>query len=95
MEHLGATLTGIITRKISERGFGFIEMEDGTNYFFHVSDLHEGFDFEALCEGFLVDFEVKRLPTEDGKAGAAQNVRGHVEVVEVTEEEPTETGVEE
>lgn len=73
----GVLLTGTINRKIAERGFGFIEAPDGANYFFHLTDLQDGLDFYEISEGLEVDFEIKRLPSPDGKAGAAQNVRRH------------------
>ena len=75
--HSGVLLTGIITRKITDRGYGFIEVPDGTNFFFHLTDLQRELDFYEVQEGLNVDFEVKRQPGADGKAGAAQNVRRH------------------
>jgi cold shock CspA family protein len=73
---VGTVQIGMVTRKISDRGFGFIESADGRNYFFHLSDLLPGLDFDEVQEGLKVAFEVKRLPNED-RAGAAQNVRRH------------------
>lgn len=78
--HGGPALSGIIKRKIADRGFGFIECEDGQSYFFHLSDLVGGFYFDEVMEGMSVSFEVKRQPSED-KAGAAQSVRRRVPVV--------------
>ena len=75
-----ASLNGIIKRKIADRGFGFIETEDGQSYFFHLSDLIGGFYFDEVMEGMAVSFEVKRQPTEE-KAGAAQSVRRRVPVL--------------
>ena len=71
---MGASLAGMVTRKFSERGFGFIETGDGKNYFFHLTDLTTGLDFDEVQEGLRVDFEIKKLPSDD-RAGAAQNVR--------------------
>lgn len=71
---VGGVLAGFITRKIAERGFGFIEAEGGAHYFFHLTDLSDGLDFYDIEEGMRVEFEVKRLPCLD-KAGAAQNLR--------------------
>lgn len=73
---VGVLLTGLITRRFAERGFGFIEGSDGRNYFFHFTDLQPGLEFDEVQEGLRVDFEVKKEPRED-KAGAAQNVRRH------------------
>lgn len=74
------SLNGIIKRKIADRGFGFIETEDGQSYFFHLSDLIGGFYFDEVMEGMAVSFEVKRQPTEE-KAGAAQGVHRRVPIV--------------
>lgn len=70
------TLTGVVRKKVPERGFGFIRAGDGNDYFFHFTDLTNGTHFEDLSEDMQLDFEVKREP-EFGKAGAAQNVRYH------------------
>lgn len=78
--HVAPALNGIIKRKIADRGFGFIETEDGQSYFFHLSDLVGGFYFDEVMEGMSVSFEVKRQPTDE-KAGAAQGVRRRVPVV--------------
>ncbi len=68
------TLTGLITKKVADRGFGFIQAPDGRDYFFHLTDLETGLDFNEIQEGLQVGFEVKREPSYD-KAGAAQRVR--------------------
>lgn len=70
---VGATLSGRIKAKRPERGFGFIEGEDGWDYFFHLTDLVD-LDFEDAIDGLAVLFEVKKPPVEE-KAGAASNVR--------------------
>lgn len=70
----GGMLGGEIKNKISDRGFGFIQATDGKDYFFHLTDLEIGLDFDDLDEGLEVDFEVKKRPGPD-KAGAARNVR--------------------
>ncbi len=46
---------GTIKRLISDRGFGFIETEEG-DLFFHVSAVQET-DFEQLHEGLRVEYE--------------------------------------
>jgi cold shock CspA family protein/uncharacterized LabA/DUF88 family protein len=68
------TLNGFVKRRIADRGFGFIEGDDGRDYFFHLTDLTAGLFFDDLIDGLLVEFDVKKQPTED-RAGAAQNVR--------------------
>ncbi len=71
---VGTTLGGIVKRRVADRGFGFIEADDGRDYFFHISDLHPGLHFDDIQEGMEVDFEVKKQPSAD-RAGAAQSVR--------------------
>jgi cold shock CspA family protein len=68
------TLSGFVKRRVSDRGFGFIEASDGRDYFFHLTDLTPGLFFEDVVEGTTVEFDVKKEPV-DGRAGAAQNVR--------------------
>ncbi len=69
----GEVHTGQIRRKINDRGYGFIAVADGREYFFHLTDLDEG-SFDELREGEEGEFEVKREPA-NGQAGAAQYVR--------------------
>ena len=53
-----------------QKGFGFIEQEDGTDVFVHYSAL-QGDGFKSLREGDRVTFDV-----EEGKKGpAAANVK--------------------
>lgn len=76
--HLAAgpivTMTGEVKKKVADRGFGFIQAEDGFDYFFHLSDLEPGIDFMEVIEGLAVAFDVKRRPSPT-KAGAAMRVR--------------------
>ena len=60
---------GKIKKLIAERGFGFIEGEQG-EIFFHQSAL-EGTTFDALSEGQQVEYEVGSGP----KGPRAENVR--------------------
>lgn len=73
---VGGLLSGFVKRRIADRGFGFIEGEDGKDYFFHLTDLQPGLYFDDVQEGLQVAFEVKKQPSDE-KAGAAQNVRRH------------------
>ncbi len=73
---LGQLLNGLVKKKVTERGFGFIQAA-GKDYFFHLTDLQAGLEFDDIGEGLQVDFEVKKEPSYD-KAGAAQNVRRHL-----------------
>jgi uncharacterized LabA/DUF88 family protein/cold shock CspA family protein len=75
---VGQTLSGRVARKFQEKGYGFLQGVDGRSYFFHLTDLKNGLDFDSIEEGWQFDFEVKRESSPD-KAGAAQNVRPHAE----------------
>ena len=48
---------GTIKRLISDRGFGFINTNEGKDLFFHRNELRE-VDFSSLKEGQQVEFEV-------------------------------------
>ncbi|MGE0681439.1 MAG: cold shock domain-containing protein [Candidatus Binatia bacterium] len=72
---VGLIFSGVVKKKMTERGFGFIHAEnDDCDYFFHFADLRAGSDFNEIEEGASVEFQVKQEPST-GKAGAAQDVR--------------------
>jgi len=48
---------GKIKRLVSDRGFGFIEGEQGDDLFFHHSEV-QGATIEELREGQMVEYEV-------------------------------------
>jgi len=48
---------GAISRLITDRGFGFIKIEQGEDLFFHRNEL-QGVDYDSLKEGQQVEFEV-------------------------------------
>ncbi|GAI22506.1 unnamed protein product [marine sediment metagenome] len=60
---------GAIRRLIADRGFGFIQGAEGTDLFFHRSEL-QGVQFAMLREGQEVEFEMGR-----GRDGRPQAVR--------------------
>ncbi len=61
---------GKIKRLVSDRGFGFIEEDNGNDLFFHHSEL-QGVSIEQLSEGQVVQYEKGQ-----GKKGpCATNVR--------------------
>lgn len=65
-----ASLKGTITRLISDKGFGFVQAEDGTEYFFHQSACVDG-RFDALREGQSLTFDKGQGP----KGPRAENIR--------------------
>ena len=48
-------------KKITQKGFGFIETPEGQDLFFHSSSV-DGGRFEELKEGQLVNFDAGRGP---------------------------------
>jgi cold shock protein len=56
---------GVIQRLVSDKGFGFIEAEEGTQYFFHQSAFTDG-RFEDLREGQRLTFERGHGPKGPG-----------------------------
>mgnify|MGYP002624856493 CR=1 FL=1 len=57
-------------KRITHKGFGFIEDETGKDVFFHSSAV-EGIHYEALREGQRVSYNVGEGP----KGPRAENVR--------------------
>ena len=64
--------TGTIKRIVGDRGFGFIQDEQGTELFFHHSAVANA-AFDTLREGQQVTFERERDPR--GKGDRAINVQ--------------------
>ena len=64
-----ARLTGTIKRVMSDKGFGFVASESGTEYFFHQSAC-SGVRFDELREGQAVAFDEGEGP----KGPRAENV---------------------
>ena len=64
------TLKGTITRLISDKGFGFVQAEDGTEYFFHQSACADA-RFDELREGQALTFDKGQGP----KGPRAENIR--------------------
>ncbi|MCH7760424.1 cold shock domain-containing protein [candidate division TA06 bacterium] len=52
---------GTIKTLIRDRGFGFINAEDGREIFFHRNELVKA-EFDSLHEGDKVEFEVEKGP---------------------------------
>jgi CspA family cold shock protein len=66
---MGST-KGTIKRLVSDKGFGFVQASDGTEYFFHQSAC-TGARFDELREGQAVTFDKGQGP----KGPRAENVR--------------------
>jgi cold shock CspA family protein len=52
-------MRGTVAEVVIDRGFGFIDGEDGRRFFFHRTAL-QATDFGELGPGVAVDFEVGR-----------------------------------
>ena len=52
-------MKGKVKKLVRDRGFGFVESEDGQDIFFHFSALPPG-GFDALGEGEEVEFQVEQ-----------------------------------
>lgn len=57
-------------KRLTDRGFGFIDPGDGKDVFFHMSSL-VGVTFDDLREGQKVEFEIGEGP----KGPRAENVK--------------------
>ena len=69
-------MRGTVAEIIIDRGFGFIDGEDGQQYFFHRNAL-DGIDFGDLGAGTAVEFGVQPHGEGDapGERPRAVNVR--------------------
>ena len=65
-----APLNGIIKRLVSDKGFGFVQAADGTEYFFHQSACTDT-RFDQLREGQALTFEKGQGP----KGPRAENIK--------------------
>src|SRR5262249_44725853 len=67
-----SNMQGTIKKIVSDRGFGFIATDSGSELFFHASSV-EGEAFDALREGQQVDFTSEQDPR--GRGERAVHVR--------------------
>ena len=58
-------------KRLTDRGFGFIDTGSGEDMFFHSSNLEEGVSFEELQEGQRVSYTEGSGP----KGPCAENVK--------------------
>ena len=63
---------GPLVRIIRDRGFGFVQTDDGSEIFLHHSTLPRGV-FDTLTEGQELEFDVETDPR--GRGQRAANVR--------------------
>ena len=64
-------LDGIVVRRIDKKGFAFIKVKDGTEYFFHLSDCVGEQTWNRIEEGNQVSF----VPATTNKGLRAQFVK--------------------
>jgi cold shock CspA family protein len=81
----GIDMHGVIVRLDPEGKYGFIESEDGQEFFFHLTGL-SGVEFEQLTVGSEVDFSIASRqpgdePGEDRRAVHVQLGEGAVAVI--------------
>ena len=65
-----ATMNGTVKRLLSDKGFGFVQAQDGNRDFFHQSACAD-VRFDDLREGQAVTFEKGQGP----KGPRAENIR--------------------
>ncbi len=65
-----STMTGTIKRLVSDKGFGFVAAQDGSEYFFHQSACTST-PFDSMREGQSVTFDRGQGP----KGPRAENVQ--------------------
>jgi cold shock protein len=63
---------GTVVRLIRDRGFGFVQAEDGKEIFFHHSTLPGGV-FDSLTEGQTLEFDIENDPR--GRGERATNIQ--------------------
>jgi cold shock protein len=60
--------SGTIKKLVGDRGFGFIQQADGTDLFFHRSEVTGG-GFDTLSEGQAVTYEKAMDPRRNKENG--------------------------
>ena len=64
-------MNGTISRRIADKGFGFIKGENGQEYFLHRSAVRDGSVFEPPRDGQPMTFD----PGQGEKGPRAEDVR--------------------
>jgi cold shock CspA family protein len=70
-------MRGTVARIVADRGFGFIEGDDGQEYFFYAGAL-KGTDWEELAPGVPVEFERRGLEEGDKPDDEPRAVNVHL-----------------
>ena len=66
-------MTGTIVRIVAQRGFGFIQEQDGKELFFHATGVTGSTPFDSLQEGQAVAYE--KTQDDRGRGDRAVNVQ--------------------
>lgn len=69
---VGAPRRGSI--KLLKSGYGFLQAEDGLDYYFHFTELEKGVQFSDLNVGQVMEFVIKN-PANIGVNGTAEKLR--------------------
>jgi CspA family cold shock protein len=64
---------GTIKKLVNDKGFGFIQSDDGADVFFHHSSVADR-QFDSLTEGQRVEYTVDQGGGPKGKGPRAANV---------------------
>ena len=70
-------MNGTVSRIVADRGFGFIDGDDGQQFFFHRSAL-KATDFGDLAPGVRVEFEVSNETRGDEPHEGPRAVNVHL-----------------
>ena len=60
---------GTVVRLLRDRGFGFLQLEDGSELFIHHSAMSAG-EFDSLRDGERLDFTIEQDPRGRGQRAA-------------------------
>jgi cold shock CspA family protein len=86
-------MQGTVRRIFPVAGYGFVEGEDGREFFFHISAMN-GTDFSELAVGTPVEFEVRNRTTGDRPDEQPRAVNVHLgeNAIPAVDNEPLPAG---